>query len=170
MLAHFIGTMATGRPKRHSGVAAAPILSRSTASGPSRASLKCARLSTCAPVRRRAAANAHEVLPDRLRADHRTTLSFLIAVLPIARDGSAIPFLCRGSRMRLAGRSTQLIGRITSYLRISTHNRFALLKGSNVFEIGIGSRKTRQNEIDHTFRTTLTIAHDDSVNLLAPLL
>src|SRR5215813_719577 len=72
--------------------------------------------------------------------------------------------------MRSTGRPAQLIGRITGYLRISVHDRFALLKGSNVFEIGIGSRKPRQNKIDDTFRSTLTIAHDDSVSLLAPLL
>ena len=43
----------------------------------------------------------------------------------------------KGEHMRLTGRLAQPIGRITSYLRIAVHDRFALLKGNNVFEIGI---------------------------------
>jgi hypothetical protein len=64
----------------------------------------------------------------------------LIATLPIASGGSVTPILCRRKHMRLTGRAAQLIGRITSYPLISVHDRFALLKGNNVFEIGIGSR------------------------------
>ena len=71
---------------------------------------------------------------------------------------------------RLTGRPPQLIGRTPSYVRISVYDRFALLKGSNAFKTRVGSRKPRQHKIDHTFRTTLTIAHDDSINLFAPLL
>src|SRR5262249_26695792 len=68
------------------------------------------------------------------------------------------------------GRPAQLIGGITGYFRVSAHDRLALLEGSNLFEIVIRSRKPRENKIDHAFRTTLTIAHDNSVNLIASLL